>query len=135
MLKGEVNTVYSENDVIGYELGGHAALFRGDYKIVNIRGPVGDDTWHLYNIVSDPGETTDLREKMPERFLTMLDNYQVYVSENGVLPVPEGYQQVRQVVINGMRDRFGDNILILLFTVIIMIPLYFTYRFVQRKNV
>ena len=96
---------------------------------------MGDDTWHLYNIVSDPGETTDLREKMPERFLTMLDNYQVYVSENGVLPVPEGYQQVRQVLINGMRDRFGDNILILLFTVIIMIPLYFTYRFAQRKNV
>jgi predicted negative regulator of RcsB-dependent stress response len=39
------------------------------------------------------------------------------------------------VLINGMRDRFGDNILILLFTVIIMIPLYFTYRFAQRKNV
>jgi arylsulfatase A-like enzyme len=135
LLKGEVNTVYSEDDVIGYELGGHAALFQGDYKIVNIRGPVGDDIWHLYNIVSDPGETIDLREKMPGRFLTMLENYQVYVSENGVLPVPEGYQQVRQVLINGMRDRFGGNILILLFTVIIMIPLYFTYRFAQRKNV
>ncbi len=135
LLKGEANTVYSEDDVIGYELGGHAALFQGDYKIVNIRGPVGDDIWHLYNIVSDPGETIDLREKMPGRFLTMLENYQVYVRENGVLPVPEGYQQVRQVLINGMRDRFGDNILILLFTLIIMIPLYFTYRFAQRKNV
>ena len=74
-------------------------------------------------------------KKCPAGFLTMLENYQVYVRENGVLPVPEGYQQVRQVLINGMRDRFGDNVLILLFTLIIMIPLYFTYRFAQRKNV
>ncbi len=134
LLNGDVDAVYSENDVIGYELGGHAALFQGDYKIVNIRGPLGDDLWHLYNIVSDPGETVDLREKMPERFEVMLGNYQAYASENGVLPVPADYQQIRQVVLNGIRDRFGNNILIVLFTLMILIPLYFTYRFVQRKN-
>ncbi|MEH6558155.1 MAG: arylsulfatase [Oceanicoccus sp.] len=134
LLNGDVDTVYSEDEVIGYELGGHAALFQGDYKIVNIRGPLGDNLWHLYNIVSDPGETIDLRKKMPERFESMLRSYQLYVNENNVLPVPVGYQQVRQVVLNGLRDRFGNNLLIILLTLIILIPLYFTYRFVQRKN-
>lgn len=71
---------------------GHAALFKGDYKIVKNRGAVGDDAWHLFNIVLDPGETTDLKEEMPERFKDMMAAYRNYVAANKVLPVPEDYE-------------------------------------------
>jgi arylsulfatase A-like enzyme len=72
-------------------LTGHAALFKGDYKIVKNRGPVGDDAWHLFDIVNDPGETTDLKEEMPQRFAEMMEAYRTYAAENNVLPVPEDY--------------------------------------------
>jgi arylsulfatase A-like enzyme len=91
LAKGEVDRVYHEEESIGYELAGHAALFKGDYKIVNNRGPVGDDLWHLFNIVTDPGETKDLKQEMPERFSDMMAAYRSYAADNNVLPVPEGY--------------------------------------------
>lgn len=92
--------IHDDDETIGYELGGNAALFQGDYKIVKDRGPVADGKWHLYNIVTDPGETKDLREQMPERFSTMMVAYQAYVVDNNVLPVSEGYTQHKQLRIN-----------------------------------
>jgi arylsulfatase A-like enzyme len=93
LAKGEVDRVHSEDETIGYELAGNAALFQGDYKIVKDRGPVGDNHWHLFNIVIDPGETRDLKEEMPERFTDMMEAYRAYVTDNKVLPVPEDYTQ------------------------------------------
>jgi arylsulfatase A-like enzyme len=92
LVNGDVERVYHEDETVGYELTGHAALFKGDYKIVKNRGPVGDDAWHLFNIVVDPGETTDLKEEMPERFRDMMAAYRTYVNDNNVLPVPEDYE-------------------------------------------
>ena len=91
LVKGAVERVYQEDETVGYELTGHAALFKGDYKIVKNRGPVGDNTWHLFNITMDPGETKDLKEEMPERFRDMMAAYRTYASDNNVLPVPEDY--------------------------------------------
>ncbi len=96
LLKGEADSVYSEEETIGYELGGNAALFQGDYKIVKDRGPVGDNQWHLFNIVIDPGETKDLKKEMPERFTAMMEAYLKYAADNNVLPVPENYDQHKQ---------------------------------------
>ncbi len=97
LTKGEVDRVYREDEAIGYELSGNAALFKGDYKIVKNRGPVGDNKWHLFNIVTDPGETKDLKEEMPKKFADMMESYRTYVVENNVLPVPENYTQHKQV--------------------------------------
>ena len=92
LVNGDVDQVYHADETIGYELTGHAALFKGDYKIVKNRGPVGDDAWHLFDIVNDPGETTDLKEEMPERFADMMAAYRSYTIENNVLPIPEDYE-------------------------------------------
>ena len=53
---------------------------------------MGDNAWHLFNITMDPGETKDLKEKMPERFEDMMVAYRTYVSDNNVLPIPEDYE-------------------------------------------
>jgi arylsulfatase/uncharacterized sulfatase len=105
LLQGTREDVRTENDVIGYELGGNAALFKGDYKIVLNRSPVGDDTWRLFNIRRDPGETRDLATAEPERLQNMLADYNAYVRDNNVLPVPDGYDQRRQVTLNSIRAR------------------------------
>ena len=127
LLQGEVNHVYNTDDVVGYELGGNAALFQGDYKIVYNRGTLGGDQWHLYNIVSDPGETEDLSEQMPERMQKMLTLYQAYQNENGVLPVRDDYDQIKQVAFNGLRDRYGSQILVLLLT-LVTLSIFYAYN-------
>jgi len=90
---GKSNLIHDKTEAIGHELSGHAALFKGDYKIVKNRGPEGDSQWHLYNIITDPGETNDLRNKMPKRFSTMMEDYRTYVRDNNVQPVADDYSQ------------------------------------------
>ena len=128
LSRGEVDQVYTESDYIGYELGGNAALFQGSYKIVKNRGPVGDSEWHLFNIVDDPGETNDLREAMPDKVADLLEHYHQYAAENGVLDVPANFNGTTQVAINGIRDRFGKPLLVLLLTSIISGVFYILYR-------
>ena len=134
LARGEVDRVYSETDSIGFELIGNSALFQGDYKIVRNRPPVGDDRWHLYNIVQDPGETQDLSAAMPERLEQMLAQYEDYVQKNGVLPVPADYDQAFQGISNAVRERFTPQILLILFAFLTLLPFYLAYRWVGRKT-
>lgn len=133
IIRGDVERVYAEDETIGYEVGGNAALFRGDYKIVMNRGPVGDGQWHLYNIVSDPGETEDLADAMPERMQVMSRAYEQYVLENGVLPVPVDYKQVYQVGINGLREVYGRQMLVLLVSMLILVIFLVVARSINRR--
>ncbi|CAA0111488.1 Arylsulfatase [Halioglobus japonicus] len=128
LVRGDVERVYSETDTIGYELGGNSALFQGDYKIVLNIPPVGDNEWHLYNIVKDPGETRDLKEQMPERFERMLAHYRQYTIDNNVLPLPANYNPAFQGIANGTLDRFGSQILLGLLSLIVLLPFYLAYR-------
>ena len=133
LIRGDVDRVYAEDEAIGYEVGGNAALFRGDHKIVMNRGPVGDSKWHLYNIVSDPGETEDLADAMPERMLVMSQAYEQYVLENGVLPVPIGYEQVYQIGINGLREVYGRPMLVILVSILILVIFLVVPRSIKRR--
>lgn len=94
--------LHRPDESIGYEFSGNAALYRDGYKIVRDQPPVGDRQWRLYDIDADPGETTDLSGSMPGRFQAMLEAYRRYEEEKGVLPMPEDYSLVRQVMINAI---------------------------------
>lgn len=132
LARGDVTRIYSQTDVIGYELAGNAALFQDDYKIVLNIPPAGDNEWHLYNIITDPGETKDLKTHMPERFEHMLDRYQIYVAENGVLPIPVHYNAALQGLSNGILERFGSQILLALLSFVTLVPFYIAYRTRRR---
>jgi arylsulfatase A-like enzyme len=106
ILKGEADAVYNKDDSIGYEIGGNAALIKGDYKILLNRGSGNDGVWHLYNIALDPGETLELEETEPAIFADLMQEYEGYTQENGVIPVPDSYEQVVQVLRNGLSARF-----------------------------
>ena len=56
------------------------------------------DTWHLYNIESDPGEVVNLREKFPQRFERM---------RNNLLQIPR--RESVQFSIDGSWDTFGGH--------------------------
>jgi arylsulfatase/uncharacterized sulfatase len=128
LLSGEVSRVYGPDDAVGYELAGHAALFQGDYKIVLNRRPLGDDRWHLFNIAEDPGETVDLSGQEPVRLQRMLSAYEVYARDNGVLPLPTGYNHLRQLLINTLHQRLRTPLLLILLAALTLLPFLVAYR-------
>ncbi len=92
--------VRSSDEALGYELAGNKALFKGDLKLVLNNPPVGDGQWHLYDLRADPGETRDLQTTLPAQFTALQADYAAWAKANGVLPMPEGYNPVKQVLIN-----------------------------------
>ena len=90
--------VYAEDEGVGLEAANSAAYFLGDYKIVKNNIPLGDQTWHLYDLKTDPGETRDLAEQEPERFQAMVAAYDAYAQDVGVIEMPEGYSAEEEVL-------------------------------------
>jgi len=128
VLRQEAQRVYGPKDSVGYELAGHAVLFQGDYKIVFHRTPLSDGQWHLYNIVRDPGETEDLSSTEPARLQRMLSAYERYARDNKVLPVPPGFDNFKQLVINTLYSRLRTPVLVTLLTILILLPFVVAYR-------
>ena len=56
--------------VFVWEHDGQVALVRGNWKYMRLESPHGpkniEPGWHLYNLVDDPGETTDMSDAYPE---------------------------------------------------------------------
>jgi len=134
VMRGVADRIHPETEATGYELGGNAALFRGRYKIVKDRPPVGDDTWHLFDIAQDPGEAHDLRGLHPLLFESLLDAYHGYVKEYGVLPVPKSYDQRRQVMFYGLRNRFGRSFALALAALGALAALAIGWRVSRRRR-
>jgi arylsulfatase A-like enzyme len=134
LLTGAAGRVYGEDDAVGYELTGHAALFQGDYKLVVNQPPVGDGQWRLYDIVNDPGETLDLSDRMPLRFQRMLSRYERYRRDNGVLPLPPGYTQMKQLVANTLYQRYREPLIVALLAVLVLLPFYVAYRMKRSRT-
>jgi len=103
-LAGDNSPVHDESESIGYELGGNSALFKGDYKIVINRVGQNDTDWHLFNIKTDPGETTDLAQQQPALLEEMIADYEDYVQTNNVLPMPEGYNRSGRILGDALRE-------------------------------
>ena len=100
VLSDPSRRVRTPEEPLGYELSGNKALFKGDFKLVLNLPPIGDGQWHLYDLRTDPGETRDLQASQAQVFATMRADYDAWAKANGVLPMPEGYNPVRQVLIN-----------------------------------
>lgn len=99
-LKDPAARVRAADEPLGYELAGNKALFKGDLKITLNLPPIGDGQWRLYDLRTDPGETRDLQLQRPQEFAAMRADYDAWATANGVLPMPEGYNPTRQVLIN-----------------------------------
>ncbi len=102
VLTGNAQRVHPADEAIGYELSGNRALFKGDLKLQSNLAPIGDGQWHLYDIRKDPGETKDLQKEMPEVFQTMQADYAAYARDNGVIPMPAGYDPHEQIKTNSL---------------------------------
>ncbi|HEY0974383.1 MAG TPA: arylsulfatase [Solimonas sp.] len=97
--------VWQDDEAVGIETAGNAALFMGHHKLVRNLPPFGDRQWRLFDLSTDPGETQDLAAAMPERFEQMRREYDAWAQRVGVLEVPPRYTAVRQLTINYLYTR------------------------------
>jgi arylsulfatase/uncharacterized sulfatase len=133
LLSGEAERVYGPDDAVGYELTDHGVLFQGDYKLVANQPPVGDGRWRLFNIVDDPGETVDVSASQPLRFQRMLSRYEQYRRNSGVVPVPPGYSQMKQLYSNILL-KYRDATVVGLLTVLLLLPFYVAHRLTRKHR-
>lgn len=130
IITASTDSVYTDEDIIAYEIGGNAALIKGDYKIILNRGGINDGRWHLYNITQDPGETEQLETIEPAIFSELLSEYETYARENGVIPTPPNYHQPIQILKNGLKAKLVNSVntpigifIVLIIAVIVIVPI------------
>ena len=86
VLTGATNTIRDKEEFIVGEMGDVGRWIRqGDFKAVWNAPPYGDETWRLYNIMKDPGETQDLAKAHPEQVETLKQAGDRYVEGVGVI--------------------------------------------------
>lgn len=85
VLKSEASDVYDDDTAVSWELFGMRAVRKGDFKLLRLVEPFGTDEWQLYNLANDPGETSDLSAKMPELRREMIEIWDWYAHEAGVI--------------------------------------------------
>jgi arylsulfatase len=91
LLTGKTESVRTEEDWIGEELFGNRMIRQGDWKISYIQKTAGGNgEWELFNLKTDPGETTDLSKQEPAKTKAMLALWEEYVAENGVILTDDG---------------------------------------------
>lgn len=84
-LNQQQDRIHDADHITGWELFGQKALRKGDWKALFIPAPNGPNKWQLYNLAEDVGETDDLAEQYPEKLHELLEDWKVYVKENGVI--------------------------------------------------
>lgn len=129
VLKGTRDWTYQEP--VAYELAGNASVYLGGYKLVRNRAPFGDGQWRLHDLRSDPQESVDLSAANPERVALMLEAYARYEASVGVLPVPEGYNYLKQVQINALLFYYLPR---LVFGIGVFLVIVLMYVAVRRRR-
>lgn len=80
---------------LGWELFGRRAIRSGQWKAVYMNTPsilrisgTGAARWQLFDLDNDPGETTDLAAQKPEILQSLIEQWNTYAAENGVVLIP-----------------------------------------------
>jgi arylsulfatase len=82
------HSIHDSTSSMGWELFGRGAVRKGYYKLVHIEPQMGgraDGKWQLYDLSKDPGEIDDLADAKPEVVQELLEVWEKYRAETGVV--------------------------------------------------
>lgn len=130
IIQKDTNQVYAQDEPIGMEAAGQAAIFRGDFKLVRNGKPYGDGIWRMYNLKNDPGETKDLATSNAKLFEDLKIDYKNYSTKYGVLEMPEDYETVEEIT-NKVKRALVPW---LIGFVVLMASLFILFRRMRRKK-
>ncbi len=97
LLDGKVERIHPSDEPIAQEMFNNTAVFMGDWKAMKNIPPISDGKWHLFNIIADPGENTDLASQHPEILAKLVSDYDKFAEDVGVV-VPSSQAEVVQSV-------------------------------------
>ena len=84
-FSGAEAKIHPEDAETGWELFGRRAIRRGSWKAVWLRTPEGSGGWQLYDLASDPGETSDRATDEPAILESLIAAWRRYVAEVGIV--------------------------------------------------
>ena len=85
VLAGKTDVVHKDDSAVSWEMFGMRAVRKGDYKLLWIIEPFGPAAWQLYDLAKDPGETNDLSAQMPELRSELVEIWNRYSEETGII--------------------------------------------------
>lgn len=133
MLKGEATDVWN-NDSFAFEASGNTSVYNGQWKAALIKEPLGDEAWHLYDVVNDPGETTELSKIHPDIFQNLLNDYQAYSDHVGIFPLAKGETAIKQVTKNAVKRLVKTALPKLLVVLLLIVAVVVLIKKYKRKK-
>lgn len=93
LITGRAAYVHAPDSSIGWEVFYRRAIRIGNWKAVYLPaetsvpfpGSIKTEGWQLFNLDTDPGETTNLADRHPEKLAELRTAWASYQSENGVV--------------------------------------------------
>jgi len=85
ILSGSSSRVHDENEVFTVFHRNRAYVRQGHWKITQIETPFDEAGFALYDLATDPGETTDLSQKFPEKRLELIELWRQQRLELGII--------------------------------------------------
>ena len=83
VLQNNADAVRSDEDVVGWEVHGRAAVRKGSWKLVYSPSMDGIQ-WELFNIADDPSERHDLSDTHPAKFKEMMAVWEEYKANHNI---------------------------------------------------
>jgi arylsulfatase len=83
VLVGDSVSIHT-GDGQGWELFEMKAYIKGKWKILRLPQPMGTGEWQLYDLETDPAETTDLSAQFPEIKQNLVNDWNDYAKKNEV---------------------------------------------------
>ena len=93
-LSGQTDAVHDADTGTGWELFGRRAIRQGDWKALYLPAPYGPGAWQLYDLSRDPGEVHDLAAARPDKLADLLELWDRYVEDNGVILGPVSVYEI-----------------------------------------
>lgn len=89
-LSGDADApVRGPDDALGFEMMECRAVIKGDWKLIFMAPPYGENDWHLYNLREDPRELEDLATREPDKFAEMKGEWEAYAKDVGYIAAGE----------------------------------------------
>ncbi|MEA1013000.1 arylsulfatase [Sphingosinicella sp. LY1275] len=76
-------------DALGFEMVECRAIIKGDWKLIFMAPPYGENDWHLFNLHHDPREMTNLASAEPEKFDELRSEWDAYAAAVGYIEAGE----------------------------------------------
>ncbi|MHC5012892.1 MAG: sulfatase-like hydrolase/transferase, partial [Planctomycetota bacterium] len=84
-LAGTADVIRPADEPLGWEFLSWRALRLGHWKATWIARPFGISDWQLFDLDTDPGETRDVADEKPAILLDLIQRWEQYAEENGVI--------------------------------------------------